>query len=219
VRHPDLVEKWVEAGLWGVLLGLEGASDTMLQDVNKKNTAKANDEAIRIMHANGVTIWGAFIVHPDWTEDDFKRLNDYVAKMELTQGQYTVLTPLPGTLLYREQYDRLLTHDYRCYDTLHSVLPTRLPREEFYRQLASLYGQPRLGPLYDMVASGKYDMADLRRGYKMLKTMYSWELFLENDPILGEKRDWHRGHRGPAPQAAAGQQPPGPVDPDCRKAC
>ena len=39
VRHPELVAKWVEAGLYAVLLGLEGASDATLQSVNKKTTA------------------------------------------------------------------------------------------------------------------------------------------------------------------------------------
>lgn len=202
VRHPDLVEKWVDAGLFAVLLGLEGASDSMLREVNKKNTARVNDEAIRILHGNGIIIWAAFIVHPDWTADDFKALKDYVARKELTHVQYTVLTPLPGTQLYREKYGQLLTDDYRCYDTLHAVLPTRLPREEFYQHFASLYGQTKLGPCYDLVSQGKYEMADLRRGYDMVKRMSCWEFYLESDPILGH-RSRHAGHPSHAPHEPA----------------
>ncbi len=198
VRHPDLVEKWVEAGLFAVLVGLEGASDQMLREVDKKNTARVNDEAIRILRRNGVIIWGAFIVHPDWTADDFQVLKDYVTRKELTHVQYTVLTPLPGTQLYRQKHGQLLTDDYRCYDTLHAVLPTRLPREEFYQHFASLYGQTTLGPCYDLVSHGKYEMADLRRGYEMIKRMSCAEFYLENDPVLGH-RTRHDGHPGRGP--------------------
>src|SRR5690606_31936971 len=90
VRHPELVKQWSEIGLYAVLLGLEG-SDAMLESVNKKNVTKTNDEAIRILHDNGVITWGAFIVDPNWTVDDFKRLRDYVSEREITHTQFTVL--------------------------------------------------------------------------------------------------------------------------------
>jgi hypothetical protein len=52
---------------------------------------------------------------------------------------FTILTPLPGTQLYRAYKDQLLTTDHRLFDLLHAVLPTRLPREEFYREFARSY--------------------------------------------------------------------------------
>jgi hypothetical protein len=70
-RHPQIIEKWACIGLENVLLGLEGISDDILVSVNEHNTAWANNEAIRILHDNGVMIWGAFIVDPDWTIDQF----------------------------------------------------------------------------------------------------------------------------------------------------
>jgi len=185
VRHPELVEQWVDVGLYGVLLGLEGASDRMLKSVNKKNTARTNEEALRILRANGVITWGAFLVDPDWTVDDFKTLRDYLTRMEITFMQLTVLTPLPGTRLYRERYDELLTHDYTCYDALHAVVPTRLPREEFYRQYAALYHQPDPRPYFDLLHEGKLSMEEFRNGMKMLEAMGRWEFYAENDPILG----------------------------------
>jgi len=188
VRHPELVAKWTGIGLYAVLLGLEGASDRMLKNVNKKNTARTNDEAIRILQDNGIIIWGAFLVDPDWTADDFKTLRDYVTEKEITHTQFTVLTPLPGTELYREKYDQLLTHDYRCYDTMHSVLPTRLPREEFYEHFANLYRQADLGPYWDLVSEGKLSIEDCRRGKQMLDLMCSAEFYHRNDPILGDRQ-------------------------------
>jgi radical SAM superfamily enzyme YgiQ (UPF0313 family) len=185
-RHPELIEQWVDVGLDGVLVGLEGASDQMLKSVNKKNSARVNDEALRILKANGVLTWGAFIVHPDWTADDFKALRDYMTRMEVAFMQCTILTPLPGTRLYRERYDELLTHDYTCFDALHAVLPTRLPREEFYQHYAALYQQPDARPYYDLVHKGSLTIEGVKAGYKMMQAMGRWESYAEHDPVIGQ---------------------------------
>jgi radical SAM superfamily enzyme YgiQ (UPF0313 family) len=191
-RHPELVTQWTEIGLYAVLLGLEGASDETLKSVNKKNTAKTNDEAIKILKDHGIVIWGAFIIDPQWMPDDFRRLRDYVTEKEITHTQFTVLTPLPGTDLYNDTRDRLLTEDYRCFDTMHSVLPTKLPREEFYAQFAQLYRQTDLSPYVDLVREGKLSLDDLRQGKEMLDWMSQPENYFAGDPVLG-------GHtRGPA---------------------
>jgi len=187
VRHPELIEKWVDVGLYAVLLGLEGGSDKMLHNVNKSCSIDTNNEAIRILQDHGVIIWGAFLVDPDWTEDDFKRLGDYVREKKITHTQFTVLTPLPGTELYRQRRDELLTSDYSCFDTLHAVLPTRLPRETFYRHFAGLYRQYDIEPYIDLVRAGKMTVEDCKRGKRMLDAMADWTRYIEKDPILGHR--------------------------------
>ena len=185
VKHPELVAKWVDIGLFIVLLGLEGGTDKTLTQVSKSSSLDINNRAIKILQDNGVIIWGAFIVDPDWVEDDFKQLRDYVSEKKITHTQFTVLTPLPGTSLYRQRFDDLLTHDYSCFDTLHAVLPTRLPREQFYQNFANLYRQNDIGPYYDLVQAGKMTIEDCKRGKIMLDTMAQWERYVEKDPILG----------------------------------
>jgi len=193
VRHPELVTKWVDIGLYAVLLGLEGSGDKMLKDVNKSCSVETNDRAIQILQDNGVIIWGAFIVDPDWTEDDFKLLRDYVSRRRITHTQFTILTPLPGTELYRDRRDELLTDDYSCFDTLHAVLPTRLPREKFYQNFAGLYRQHDIGPYYELVQAGKMTVEDCRRGKTMLDTLADWERYTEKDPVLGHDSRYDTG--------------------------
>ncbi|MHC4716896.1 MAG: B12-binding domain-containing radical SAM protein [Planctomycetota bacterium] len=196
-RHPELVTKWVEAGLYAVLLGLEGTDET-LAAVNKRNTAGVNDEAIRILQDHGVVIWGAFLVDPDWDLDDFQRLSDYVRSRRITHTQFTVLTPLPGTPLYRQKESQLLTRDYTCYDALHAVVPTRLPREEFYRQFARLYLQTDLSPYVEMVRNDKLSIEDMKRGREMLRLMSQPANYAVNDPILRERTGTYVSERPPA---------------------
>jgi radical SAM superfamily enzyme YgiQ (UPF0313 family) len=185
VRHPELIEQWAEIGLSGVLIGLEGASDGVLTSLNKKNTVQVNNEAIHILKANGILTWAAFLVDPDWTADDFDALYDYMGRMELTLMQCTVLTPLPGTQLYRDKYAQLLTHDYTCYDALHAVVPTRLPREEFYKRFARLYRQAEIRPYFDLVHRKILAKDDLKRWLTIGQAMSSWEFYAEGDPVLG----------------------------------
>lgn len=185
VRHPELVEKWAKLGLYAVLLGLEGADDKSLASVNKKNTSSVNNEAIRILQDLGIIIWGAFIVDPDWTADDFKKLREYVDQHQITHTQFTILTPLPGTELHRQRFDSLLTHDYRSFDALHAVVPTRLPREEFYQHFAELYRQTGFGPYIQLVREGKLTIDDCKKGKRLLDAMSDWNCYLEQDPLLG----------------------------------
>jgi hypothetical protein len=67
---------------------------------------------------------------------------------------------------------------------MHSVLETRLDREEFYRQFAELYRQTDLGPYYDLVRNGKLTIEDCKRGKKMLDAMSKPERYFDGDPVL-----------------------------------
>ena len=187
-KHPELVAEWKEIGLYAVLLGLEGATDKALADVNKKNALETNNEAIRILHDNGVIIWGAFITDPSWGVEDFRALREYVNRMEITHTQFTVLTPLPGTRLYKEKFDELLTYDYTCFDTMHAVVPTKLPREQFYEEFANLYKQRDLGPYFDLVSAGTMSIDDVKAGKRMLDALSTVENYHVHDPVLGKTR-------------------------------
>ena len=70
---------------------------------------------------------------------DFKEFKEYCRGMEFSFLSFAVLTPLPGTDLYEEVKDRLITEDYDLFDFIHTQLPTKLPLKEFYNNLNSLY--------------------------------------------------------------------------------
>ena len=139
VKQPDIIEKWKEIGLELILIGFESFRDSELKEMNKATTVAINNEAIRILHENDVEIAAYFIVNPGYEKEDFDALAEYVEKMHLTQPFFTVLTPFPGTDLFQEKVDELITHNYELFDLAHSVLPTKLPMKNFYECLADLY--------------------------------------------------------------------------------
>jgi radical SAM superfamily enzyme YgiQ (UPF0313 family) len=140
-RHPDLMEDLKEAGLAHLTVGVESFREETLSTLNKRSSVETNNEAIRILRRLGIGNSAHFIVNPEFVESDFQELFRYVCKSELFQPTYTVLTPLPGTDLYQQLYDRLVIKDYAYFDLGHAVLPTRLSRKEFYRQLVHLYAR------------------------------------------------------------------------------
>lgn len=138
-RHPDIVERWAQIGLKKVFLGLESFRDEELESLDKRCTVEKNNQAIEILHKNHVDPLGAFIIQPYYRKADFDALLEYMDKMKIYYSEFTVLTPFPGTELYDKVKDQLTCRDNRLFDLAHSLLPTELPADKFYRLYSRLY--------------------------------------------------------------------------------
>lgn len=138
VRHPELLREWKEAGLRAVVIGFEEIDDESLKSMNKASSAALNREAIAILREIGITIVGDFIISPDYEEAHFARLARYLEENPVDLPMFTVLTPLPGTRLYREMHEAITVHDLDYYTLTNAVVPTRLPEKFFYESYAAL---------------------------------------------------------------------------------
>ncbi len=145
VKHPELMRLWKEAGLRAVIIGFEEISDESLRKMNKANQAAVNTEAIKILHEIGITIIGDFIVSPDYTEEDFERLGNYLRLTKIDLPMLTVMTPLPGTRLHREMREQIIIDDLDYYTLTNAVVPTRLPEKSFYENYAALLREGHSG--------------------------------------------------------------------------
>lgn len=178
VRHPRLFEKWRDIGLVRVLIGLESHREKDLQRYNKKTTLEMNEEAVKILHRLGVSIYAAFIVNPDFEERDFDDLSKYVRNFGLETPYFSVLTPLPGSELFEQSKGLETIGDYDLFDFCHAVLPTRLPLERFYRELYYVYMKS------GMVKERKYSPKTLSR-----------QMLVRYQNILAKVRVAYRHHK------------------------
>jgi radical SAM superfamily enzyme YgiQ (UPF0313 family) len=142
VRHPDIIKLWKEIGLCTIFIGFEKVEDEGLEDLNKKNTVENNDKALRLLKDLDINVWASFIVNPDYERKDFKKLKDYIITRKIKTPTFSIFTPLPGTELFRQLKEKLISQDYRLFDIAHTVLPTKLPIKEFYEEFCSLYKLP-----------------------------------------------------------------------------
>ncbi len=139
VRFPELFEQWRRVGLRQVFIGLESFSDQRLQSLNKGVTTTEQNQAVAILKKTDILPYASFVVHPDFTRDDFQAMKDYVRRLKLNYSSFSILTPLPGTELLKRHREDLISTDTDLYDFLHTLLPTHLPLEDFYKEFAGLW--------------------------------------------------------------------------------
>ena len=142
-RHPELLEQWKNIGLERVFVGLEFMRDADLKLIRKGSTVENNEKALSILKGLGLDIWPMFMIRPEFDRKDFMDLRQRCLGLDLSFIGFSVLTPLPGTDLYQEVKDRLITADYDYFDFFHTLLPTTLPLPDFYKELATLFKRSR----------------------------------------------------------------------------
>jgi radical SAM superfamily enzyme YgiQ (UPF0313 family) len=177
-KHPDLLALWRDVGLERVFVGLEFFRDSDLEFINKGSTVENNLQAVRVLHDLGIDIYASFIVRPEFTEEDFAELRRYCRSIDLSFASFALLTPLPGTDLYDDVEDQLLTREPEFFDFIHTVLPTELPLEDFYEQYFRLY--TKTIPLKNVFGfMSKYRLKDIppslakfRRWSKRLRALH-----------------------------------------------
>jgi radical SAM superfamily enzyme YgiQ (UPF0313 family) len=134
--NPELMARLRRLGLIMVLSGYESNDEDALAALLKKNTVEKNRRAAEIMRELGIASTGIFMVRPDFEEEDFDRLYQHINDLGVAIPLVTILTPLPGTQMYKLWEDRLLTRDTRFFDLMHAVVPTKIPRSIFYKKFA-----------------------------------------------------------------------------------
>lgn len=138
LKNREVLDKWFELGLLIASIGLERVSDEGISSFGKKTDVSTNDSAVKYWHSRGGIIIGAFITLPTDTVEDFKRLEDYIRTRRIDIPFLCILTPLPGTDIWRQYYDKL-DRAFSEYDLLHAVIPTTIPEAEFHKHFYRLY--------------------------------------------------------------------------------
>ncbi|MBF8964966.1 B12-binding domain-containing radical SAM protein [Pontibacter sp. FD36] len=128
ILRGNLIEKAAEAGLRSLFVGFETFSPANLKQSNKKqNLQKDYIKAVNRLHDLGIMINGSFVFGLDDDDQDvFKRTVDWGVNNGLTTSTYHILTPYPGTKLYKdmESQGRILTQNWDLYDTRSVVYKT-----------------------------------------------------------------------------------------------
>jgi radical SAM superfamily enzyme YgiQ (UPF0313 family) len=141
-------------------VGLEFMRDADLKLIRKGSTVENNKTAVKILKSLDIDIFPTFIVRPEFNRRDFVDLRQHCLDLNLNFIGFSVLTPLPGTDLYNELKDRLITSNYDYFDFFHTLMPTTLPIKDFYRELTTLYKSSR----------------SLRNRIKLMSKYRLWEL-------------------------------------------
>lgn len=118
---PELVDLAAQSGCFMLGVGFESISPQVITSIRKMQTnhPERYAEQIRRLQTSGIVAWAGFVLGFD--DDDlsgFAALAEFVERVNLEIVSLYLLTPFPGSLLFRqyERQGRLLHKDWRHYE-------------------------------------------------------------------------------------------------------
>ena len=134
LRNKEVFRTWQKLGLTYIFLGLEAIDAESLTQHRKRTTLDKNMEALEFARTLGLMVSLNIIVDPSWDQQRFEQIRKWATEIPEIVN-ISVLTPYPGTEIWLSDIRRLNTRDYRLFDIVHAVMPTRLPLREFYTEM------------------------------------------------------------------------------------
>jgi len=128
-KNEAFVAKMRRAGCRTVFVGFESVNPATLENFNKRQTVEDIRRSIEVFHRCSINVHGMFLLGSDTDSVAvFEATRNFSREMGIDLAQYTILTPLPGTKLFREfeREGRLLHRNWTLYDGLHCVHAPRL---------------------------------------------------------------------------------------------
>lgn len=134
IRNKEVFRYWKRLGLEYMFLGVEAIDEEGLKAHRKRVSLSKNFEALECARELGIVAAINIIADPSWDEKRFAVIREWALSVpEIVH--ITVNTPYPGTETWLTESRQFTTRDYRLFDVQHAVLPTKLPLENFYREL------------------------------------------------------------------------------------
>lgn len=123
-KDQELIADMRAAGCTTIHVGLESINQESLEELEKGQSVEDIKRAIKVFRQHRIKVHGMFMLGCDSDQKNiFRATSEFCKGSGLTSVQYLILTPLPGTVLYKqlEQEDRLLHKRWEFYDGMHVV--------------------------------------------------------------------------------------------------
>jgi len=103
VKRLDNVKLMAESGCKALFIGFESIDDETLAFTGKRQNRPAKyKDVLDMLHEHGISTWGSFVFGFDTDDSEvFDRTVEFGIQMQLTMALFAMLTPYPGTKLYR----------------------------------------------------------------------------------------------------------------------
>lgn len=143
---PELLDLMRDSGCRSLFIGFESVCPQSIAGVHKvQNGMERYERAVEELHKRGIMINASFVFGLDGdTKETFRATLDWVVKHRIETVTSHILTPYPGTVLYRRMKEegRILTDDLSRYNTAHVVFrPRNLTERELYDGYLWIYRQ------------------------------------------------------------------------------
>ena len=210
------IELMARSGCRAVFIGFESIDDgTVLGAGKKQNKPRQYEEVIDRLHANGIAVWGSFVFGFDGDDDSvFERTVEFCIESRLTMCLFAMLTPYPGTMLYRRlAAEGRLTHptwwlEGHDFDQAAPFFrPARMSAERLHRGWVEAWQS-----FYSYSSIWRRFRTDLDQGWISLVGHFPLNLFMhvlaDRKIARGDRLFLHRSSAGPLRPGGAGASMP-----------
>lgn len=121
-KDSELLDLMVEAGCMALYIGFESVNPGALVEMKKKLNVEEMESTIRELRRRKIHIHGMFVLGFDSdTPKSVQSTVSFALSQKIDSAQFLILTPLPGTELYRslEQEGRILDRRWDTFDGHH----------------------------------------------------------------------------------------------------
>jgi radical SAM superfamily enzyme YgiQ (UPF0313 family) len=103
VGRIENVKLMAESGCKALFIGFESIDDETLAFTGKRQNRPARyKDVLDMLHDHGISTWGSFVFGFDTDDSEvFDRTVEFGIQMQLTMALFAMLTPYPGTKLYK----------------------------------------------------------------------------------------------------------------------
>ena len=112
VRRLENMQLMAESGCKALFVGFESIDEETVRFTGKRqNRPSEYKETMEMLHEHGIAVWGSFVFGFDTDDPEvFDRTVEFAIEMKLTMAIFAILTPYPGTALYRRLDGRGAAH-------------------------------------------------------------------------------------------------------------
>ncbi|MDH7500446.1 MAG: radical SAM protein, partial [candidate division NC10 bacterium] len=120
LQNEEMVEAMAAAGARYVFMGIESASQPVLDSYGKKARAEAAESAVRLLRRHGIDTTASYVLgEVEETEEMIQATIRQAIQLGTGTAQFSLLTPYPGTDLYQRVRDRIFEADWSRFDCMH----------------------------------------------------------------------------------------------------
>lgn len=103
VKRLENIKLMAESGCKALFIGFESVDEETVRFTGKRqNKPSQYKEIMEMLHEHGISTWGSFVFGFDTDDKEvFERTAQFGIDMQLTMALYAILTPYPGTHLYK----------------------------------------------------------------------------------------------------------------------
>lgn len=143
-HHKELIDEFAASGCKSLFIGFESLVEASIQSADKKqNKVKEYEDLIALLHEKGIMVHASLVFGFDYdTPSVFRETLDWLVRNRVETMTAHILTPYPGTALYKqlEQENRIVDTDHRHYNTSHAVFqPKHMSVEELEKGYLWMY--------------------------------------------------------------------------------